>query len=120
MRSALPVNIAKLGQTQIGFMDKAGRLQGVVRTLGSETRRRDPMQFPVDERNELFFRRPVAGLQLVEKFGDFARMGHSQSSRGFLSYITLFPLIGKSLCEGHGLFRMSFLLVPFFERSPPI
>ena len=52
MNSALPIGRLTVHQTEIGFVDKSGGLQGVITALPGEVFLRNPAQLIVDEGNQ--------------------------------------------------------------------
>ncbi len=52
MNSALPIGGLTVHQTEIGFVDKSGGLQGVITALPGKVFLRNPAQLIVDEGNQ--------------------------------------------------------------------
>jgi hypothetical protein len=52
MRPVLPLDVCAFDQPQIRLVDENRCLEAVTRALSRHAAPRDPMQFPVDERNQ--------------------------------------------------------------------
>src|SRR4029079_13142730 len=52
MCSILPLDVVSFDQPQIRFVDEHCLLEAVTRALSRHAASRDPVQFPVDERNQ--------------------------------------------------------------------
>ena len=52
VNSALPIAGFAVYQTEVGFMDKCGWLQGMITALSGQVSLRHPAQFLIDEGNE--------------------------------------------------------------------
>ncbi len=60
MNSALPISRLAVYQTEVGFMDQSGCLQGMITALSGKVLLRNQPQFVIDKRNEA-----VAGGQIA-------------------------------------------------------
>ena len=66
----LPVDVRRVHETQIRFVDERRRLEAVAGALAGHAAARDLMEFPIDERNQPFEGRLVAISPVEEQSGD--------------------------------------------------
>src|SRR6185369_6726284 len=58
-------------QTDVGFMDEGGRMQGVLAALAPKVGSRQAMQLVIDQRQDVIGGVFVATIQLAQQSGDF-------------------------------------------------
>ena len=68
MSSVSPLRSLAVHQAQIGFMDKGGRLQGMVTALPGKLSLRNPAQFVVNNRNQGIAGRNIPLIPADEQF----------------------------------------------------
>jgi hypothetical protein len=73
MRAVLPLHLANINESKVGFVDQRRCLKRVAHTLARHVTARDAAEFSMNERNQLFERRIVALAPREEETGDLGR-----------------------------------------------
>jgi hypothetical protein len=75
MGAALPLHIVLADQPQISLIYQGRALQGVLFPLVTQLAAGDPVQLPVDQRDQFLQSLSVAGTPALEKMGNAMRVG---------------------------------------------
>src|SRR5581483_568105 len=81
MRAAVPFGVAVAGETQPGFMDERGGLEGLPGNFIRHFVRGEPAQFVVDQRKQLVRRGRLALADRVENPGHVTHSHDSPENR---------------------------------------
>src|SRR6266545_7648335 len=82
MGPALPERLRIIDQSQVGFVENGGGLQGVAGALPAHIMVREPVQFGLHQREQLLKRSLVSAAPVAEQLGDLLSRGWRRRHTG--------------------------------------